>query len=238
MTLLRRTQSIFRCIKNEVRSTHISSNLYSIHRCQYCTDRTGDNSNDTANFSENNTVAEKRKEQMRIPRRILRKIEKLKSESPDNSEIKLFLGNKEANIKQILSDMETPPAPNQKPEFPSDNDKYLHWYQSQSRKAYRPKIDPMKTSILLFPGQGSQFVGMGKKLLPYPGVKEIYDIASEILNYDLLKFCLFGPKSDLDKTIYCQPAVMVTSIAAIEKLKEDHPEVICSYSFNIDNLGF
>lgn len=44
--------------------------------------------------------------------------------------------------------------------------------------------------------------------------------------YDLLKLCLEGPKSRLDKTIYCQPAVMVTSLAALEKLKEERPASI------------
>lgn len=89
----------------------------------------------------------------------------------------------------------------------------------------RPEIDPETKSFTFFPGQGSQFVGMGKQLLPFPGVKGLYDHASEILKYDLLKLCLYGPKSELDKTIHCQPAVFVTSVAAIERLKEENFQV-------------
>ncbi|ESO08719.1 hypothetical protein HELRODRAFT_185364 [Helobdella robusta] len=79
---------------------------------------------------------------------------------------------------------------------------------------------------MLFPGQGSQFVGMGKLLLEYPNVRDIYKLASKILGYDLIEVCLKGPKSLLDKTLYCQPAVVVTSLAAIEKLKYDNPKAI------------
>lgn len=44
--------------------------------------------------------------------------------------------------------------------------------------------------------------------------------------YDLLKICLEGPKSKLDQTIYCQPATLVTSLAALERLKEERPNAI------------
>lgn len=61
--------------------------------------------------------------------------------------------------------------------------------------------------------------------MKYPNVKEIYGVASEILGYDLLKLCLEGPKEDLDRTVYCQTAVFVTSIAALEKLKVENFQV-------------
>lgn len=44
--------------------------------------------------------------------------------------------------------------------------------------------------------------------------------------YDLLKLCLEGPKSKLNQTVYCQPAVMVASLAALERLKEERPMAI------------
>lgn len=70
-------------------------------------------------------------------------------------------------------------------------------------------------------GQGSQYVGMVKDLLKFPMVKDLFELANYILQYDLLKLCLEGPKSQLDQTKYCQPAIMVSSLAAIERLKEE-----------------
>ncbi|CAH1996953.1 unnamed protein product [Acanthoscelides obtectus] len=90
----------------------------------------------------------------------------------------------------------------------------------------RPKVDPRDTSIILFPGQGTQYVGMAKGLLKFPIVKDLFELANYILKYDLLKLCLQGPKDKLDETRYCQPAVLVTSLAAIERLKEERPNAI------------
>ena len=96
----------------------------------------------------------------------------------------------------------------------------------RTRFAYRPKnYDPEETSIFLFPGQGSQFVGMGKKLIQYPVARNLYDTASDHLGYDLLDICLNGPQERLDKTEVCQPAVFVTSLASAEVLRETEPEV-------------
>ena len=114
------------------------------------------------------------------------------------------------------------------PEFPSDFEKAARIEaerRDQSRGSFRPNIDPEETSVLLFPGQGSQFVGMGKKLIDIPKVQEIFEHANEILGYDLLDICLNGPKEKLNKTVYCQPAVFVTSLAAVEKLKEENEQV-------------
>lgn len=90
----------------------------------------------------------------------------------------------------------------------------------------KSKKDPRDSSVILFPGQGSQYVGMGKDLLKYPMAKDLYELASYILGYDLLKLCLNGPKEKLDQTRYCQPAVLVTSLAAVERLKEERPDAI------------
>ncbi|KHN75639.1 Malonyl-CoA-acyl carrier protein transacylase, mitochondrial [Toxocara canis] len=73
--------------------------------------------------------------------------------------------------------------------------------------------------VVLFPGQGSQHVGMGSKLEDCSAASELYDEASEFLGYDLKKLCLEGPKTKLEQTIYCQPAVFVSSLAALEKAK-------------------
>ena len=82
------------------------------------------------------------------------------------------------------------------------------------------------TSIIIFPGQGSQFVGMGKKLLHIPKVERMFQIASDIFKYDLLSLCLNGPKEELNKTDKTQAAVFVTSMAAVEYLKETNPKAI------------
>lgn len=91
---------------------------------------------------------------------------------------------------------------------------------------HRPTVDPKETSIIIFPGQGVQYVGMCKELLKFPLVKDLFDVASSILGYDLLKICLEGPQEKLNQTKYCQPAVLVSSLAAVEWLKEERPSAI------------
>ncbi|XP_014719891.1 malonyl-CoA-acyl carrier protein transacylase, mitochondrial [Equus asinus] len=85
---------------------------------------------------------------------------------------------------------------------------------------------PGQCSVLLFPGQGSQVVGMGRGLLRYPRVRELYAAARRVLGYDLLELSLRGPQEALDRTAHCQPAVFVASLAAVEKLHHLQPAVI------------
>ena len=82
----------------------------------------------------------------------------------------------------------------------------------------------------LFPGQGSQFVGMGKDLYQtYPEAKAIYDQAAKLLDFDILETCFEGPGERLTQTRFSQPAIFVTSMAAFEvfkkhaKFQEIHP---------------
>ncbi len=85
----------------------------------------------------------------------------------------------------------------------------------------------MSKIALLFPGQGAQHVGMGQRLAAeYPRARELYDKAAAILGYDLAKLCFEGPAEELDSTIISQPALFVTSLAALEKLRADNPEVV------------
>lgn len=93
----------------------------------------------------------------------------------------------------------------------------------QEAVARRP---PSRCSVLLFPGQGSQAVGMGGGLLRFPRVRQLYEAAHRVLGYDLLELCLQGPQEDLDRTVHCQPAVFVASLAALEKLHHLQPAVI------------
>ena len=85
----------------------------------------------------------------------------------------------------------------------------------------------MAKIALLFPGQGAQHVGMGRKLMAdFPEAKALFDQAADILGYDLAKLCVEGPAEELDSTIYSQPALFVCSLAALEKLKAESPDVV------------
>lgn len=77
----------------------------------------------------------------------------------------------------------------------------------------------------LFPGQGSQHVGMTEKFSGLPAVKQIFSTAERVLGYDLQSLCLTGPQSALDETVHCQPAVVVASLVAVESLKHTSPQV-------------
>jgi [acyl-carrier-protein] S-malonyltransferase len=84
----------------------------------------------------------------------------------------------------------------------------------------------MPNAAFLFPGQGAQTVGMGRQLVQMTQAKQVFDRAASILGYDLLAVCLEGPAEKLDSTVYSQPALFVTSLAAVEWLRANKPEVV------------
>jgi [acyl-carrier-protein] S-malonyltransferase len=72
----------------------------------------------------------------------------------------------------------------------------------------------LKKLALLFPGQGSQHIGMGKDLCQYfPVANKTFEEASDILNLDMKKLCFDGDKKELTKTENAQPALLTLSVA-------------------------
>nr|AEH26470.1 malonyl CoA-acyl carrier protein transacylase [uncultured Acidobacteria bacterium A2] len=85
---------------------------------------------------------------------------------------------------------------------------------------------PVSKIVFLFPGQGAQAVGMGQKLAEgLPAAKKLFDEANSILGFDLAEICFRGPAERLNATDISQPAIFVTSLAALEQLRKDEPDV-------------
>ncbi len=77
----------------------------------------------------------------------------------------------------------------------------------------------MKKIAYVFPGQGSQYVGMAKDFYHnYSCAKDIFQCANKILKYDIAKLCFEGPIENLSATENCQPAILTASIACLAVL--------------------
>ncbi len=68
----------------------------------------------------------------------------------------------------------------------------------------------------VFPGQGSQYVGMGREMAEtYSQARQVFDLADKICGYKLSTLCFEGPQELLNQTSYAQPALLVTSLACM-----------------------
>ncbi|MBI1216133.1 MAG: ACP S-malonyltransferase [Alphaproteobacteria bacterium] len=79
----------------------------------------------------------------------------------------------------------------------------------------------------IFPGQGSQFTGMGKDLAEaFPAAKEVFQEVDDALSQNLSKIMFEGPEEDINLTENNQPALMAVSLAVVRVLQKDKPGLI------------
>lgn len=90
----------------------------------------------------------------------------------------------------------------------------------------------MSETAFLFPGQGAQHVGMCKSIIEkVPAARELFAKADDLLGFSLSQLCFEGPQPRLDATDISQPALYVSSLAALEMLKAESPDVVESCKF-------
>src|SRR4051794_7281950 len=92
----------------------------------------------------------------------------------------------------------------------------------------------MSKTAYIFPGQGSQYVGMGKDLFDnFAAAREVFEAADDALGFSLSEMCFAGDEADLQLTANTQPAILTTSVAAFHAARAEglpDPEMVAGHS--------
>lgn len=96
----------------------------------------------------------------------------------------------------------------------------------------------MKKTAIVFPGQASQYVGMGKDLYDaYPEVRELYQLASDEMGEDMARLSFDGPAERLKETRFTQPAILLHSLAILRIMKDNLPAATLTAGHSLGEYG-